>query len=77
MVEEGLFEVSGAEHRETLDGDRSSLKQFALGRAVAEERALDDVVARLRLAGGFGLRLPLRFLLPLPLFPVVEALGDF
>jgi hypothetical protein len=46
MVEEGLFEVSGAEHRETLDGDRSSLKQFAWGGGVAG-------FGRLLFAGGF------------------------
>ncbi len=47
MIEEGLFEVGGAEHGGDLGRDRSSLKQFALGGGVvAEEVALGGVFAK-------------------------------
>jgi len=62
VVEEGLFEVGGAEHRETIDGDRSSLKQFALGGAVAG-------LGRMLFAGGF--------LLAFTFALFVEALFNF
>ena len=47
MIEEGLFEVGGAEHGGDLGRDRSSLKQFALGGGVvAAEVAWSGVFAK-------------------------------
>ena len=47
MIEEGLFEVGGAEHGGDLGRDRSSLKQFALGGGVvAAEVAWSGVLAK-------------------------------